>query len=234
MSTAPDPVLRRLRWVSFAVFFLAMAWWLAPWLERYLIGRTTEPRTVTARGELAADERNTIEIFRLASPSVVFISTQQRVVNVWTRDVFSVPRGTGSGFVWDEFGHVVTNNHVIDQASEANVRLSDGRTYRATLIGASSDHDLAVLRIRVPFDRPPPVPIGSSGDLLVGRTDCRWRTPSGRPRDRSRCRSPPVSAARQEHREQHDSAPFPTGHRPNPRRKAHEGKPTKVRTAART
>jgi S1-C subfamily serine protease len=158
-----------LRWVSFAVFFLAVAWWLAPWLERYLIGWTTEPRTVTARGELAADERNTIEVFRLASPSVVFISTRQRVVNVWTRDVFSVPRGTGSGFVWDEFGHVVTNNHVIDQASEANVRLNDGRTYRATLIGSSSDHDLAVLRISVPFDRPPPVPIGSSGDLLVGQ-----------------------------------------------------------------
>jgi len=93
---------------------------------------------VTARGELAADERATIEIFERASPSVVFISTRQRVMNLWTRNIASVPRGNGSGMIWDGLGHVVTNNHVVEGASQAIVRLNDGRSYRATLIGASA------------------------------------------------------------------------------------------------
>ncbi|MGD2063855.1 MAG: trypsin-like peptidase domain-containing protein [Nitrospirota bacterium] len=140
-----------------------------PRIERYLFGVTTESRPVTARGDLAADETATIEIFEHASPSVVFISTRQRVLDYWTRNVFTVPRGTGSGFVWDDQGHVVTNNHVIAGASEATVRLNDGRSYRAALVGASPAHDLAVLRINVAFDRPPPVPVGTSGDLKVGQ-----------------------------------------------------------------
>jgi S1-C subfamily serine protease len=71
--------------------------------------------------------------------------------------------------VWDDLGHVVTNNHVVEGTSEATVRLNDGRSYRAALIGSSPSHDLAVLRINVPFDRPPAVPIGTSGDLRVGQ-----------------------------------------------------------------
>ena len=128
-----------------------------------------EPRPVTSRGELGADEKATIVIFEHARASVVYISTREKVVDFWTRDVFSVPRGTGSGFVWDERGHVVTNFHVIAGASEARVRLNDGRDYAATLVGASPDHDLAALRIRVPINRPPPVPIGTSHDLKVGQ-----------------------------------------------------------------
>jgi S1-C subfamily serine protease len=100
---------------------------------------------------------------------VVFITTRQRVRDFWTRDVFSVPKGTGSGLVWDDLGHLVTNNHVIEGASEASVRLNDGRSYSAVLIGASPAHDLAVLRISVAFDRPPPVPVGTSADLKVGQ-----------------------------------------------------------------
>ena len=83
--------------------------------------------------------------------------------------MYSVPKGTGSGFIWDDLGHVVTNNHVIEGASEATVRLNDGRSYSAVLVGASPAHDLAVLRINVAFDRPPPVPVGTSGDLKVGQ-----------------------------------------------------------------
>ncbi|MEO1575595.1 MAG: trypsin-like peptidase domain-containing protein [Pseudomonadota bacterium] len=130
---------------------------------------TPEPRTVTARGNLAADEQAIIELFERASPSVVYISTSRRVVDYWRRDVRNVPQGTGSGFIWDEQGHVVTNYHVIEGASQADVRLNDGRTYDAALVGASPMHDLAVLRINVPIDRPPAVPVGSSGDLRVGQ-----------------------------------------------------------------
>ena len=169
MQYQPDPVLRRLRWITWTIVLLLLLWQFLPWIERYLIGLSTEPRAITARGELAADERATIDIFDQASPSVVFISTRQRVRDLWTRNVFSVPRGTGSGLVWDDLGHVVTNNHVIESASEATVRLNDGRSYNAVLIGTSPTHDLAVLRISVAFDRPPPVPVGTSGDLKVGQ-----------------------------------------------------------------
>ena len=169
MSTESNLFLSRLRWITVAILVVVVVWQFLPLIERYVIGFTAEPRAVTARGELAADERSTIEIFERASPSVVFITTRQRVVDLWSRNVFSVQRGTGSGFVWDDLGHVVTNNHVIENASEATVQLNDGRSYRAVLVGTSPDHDLAVLRISVPFDRPPPVPIGTSGDLKVGQ-----------------------------------------------------------------
>jgi S1-C subfamily serine protease len=80
-----------------------------------------------------------------------------------------VPRGTGSGFIWDDAGHVITNFHVIKGVNEAMVKLSDGRDYRAALVGASPAHDIAVLRIGVGFKRPPPVPLGTSHDLKVGQ-----------------------------------------------------------------
>ncbi len=127
------------------------------------------PRTVSPRGELGAEERATIELFEQARDSVVFISTRSRVRDIWSRNVFTVPRGNGSGFVWDESGHVVTNLHVIEGASEASVKLADGRDYRASLVGASPAHDIAVLRIHVPNKRPQPVPLGSSHDLKVGQ-----------------------------------------------------------------
>jgi S1-C subfamily serine protease len=130
---------------------------------------TPAERSVTERGPLSADEITTIDIFERASPSVVFITTVQHVRNYWTRNVTRVPQGTGSGFIWDEDGHVVTNYHVIRAAQGALVKLADQRTYPATLVGVSPAHDLAVLRIEVPIDGPPPVPIGSSADLRVGQ-----------------------------------------------------------------
>ncbi len=91
------------------------------------------------------------------------------MVDPWTRNVHEMPRGTGSGFVWDDLGHVITNNHVIKGASRAHVRLADGRTFEAELVGADPTHDIAVLRIGVPTDRPEPLPIGTSADLQVGQ-----------------------------------------------------------------
>jgi S1-C subfamily serine protease len=126
-------------------------------------------RTVTARGDLATDERATIELFEKSRDSVVFISTSRLVQDIWTRNVFAIPRGTGSGFMWDDAGHVVTNFHVIEGASEATIKLADGRDYKAALVGVSPAHDIAVLRIGIGFKRPPPVPIGTSHDLKVGQ-----------------------------------------------------------------
>jgi len=141
-----------------------------PVIERIFIYQSAEPRAVVARGDLAQSEISTIDIFNHASPSVVYISTSKIVRSFWSRDIRKVPRGTGSGFVWDEYGHIITNYHVIEGASEANIRLNDGRTYQATLAGVSPNHDLAVLKIDVKFDLPPAVPVGTSEDLQVGQS----------------------------------------------------------------
>ncbi|QJD29292.1 S1C family serine protease [Methylococcus geothermalis] len=126
-------------------------------------------RPVTPRGELSLEEKANIELFERTKNSVVYISTLQRVVDPWTRNMFSIPRGTGSGFIWDEAGHVVTNFHVVEGASGATVKLADGRDYKAALIGVSKAHDLAVLKIDVGPNAPSPVPIGVSHDLKVGQ-----------------------------------------------------------------
>jgi len=128
-----------------------------------------KPRPVAPRGELTAEERATIDMFERSKRSVVSITTRDRVVDLWTRNVHTIPRGTGSGIVWDEQGHVVTNYHVIAGAADTRVRLNDGRDFAATLVGASPAHDLAVLRIVVTSDRPPPVLVGTSRDLRVGQ-----------------------------------------------------------------
>jgi S1-C subfamily serine protease len=130
---------------------------------------TATPREITPRGELSGDERATIDLFERSRNSVVYISTKQAVVDFWSRNVMSVPRGTGSGFIWDDAGHIVTNFHVIQGASEASVKLVDGQTFRASLVGASPEHDIAVLKIGIGFKGPRPIPVGTSGDLKVGQ-----------------------------------------------------------------
>jgi S1-C subfamily serine protease len=137
-----------------------------------------DPRQVTARGALMPNEQATIDLFERTRGSVVFITTQARVVDVWTRNAFNVPRGSGSGFVWDDRGHLVTNNHVVAGASAARVRLSDGREADARLVGVSPAHDLAVLRIDV-AKMPAPLQIGSSHDLKVGQTALAIGNPFG-------------------------------------------------------
>jgi len=127
------------------------------------------PRGITPRGELGADERATIDLFERSRNSVVFISTKQAVVDFWSRNVMSVPRGTGSGFIWDEAGHIVTNFHVIQGASEASIKLVDGRSFPASLVGVSPEHDIAVLKIGIGFKGARPIPIGTSRDLAVGQ-----------------------------------------------------------------
>ena len=127
------------------------------------------PRPVTPRGDLNAEEQSNIAVFEAWKGSVAFISTSSRVMDFWTRDVMSVPRGTGSGFVWDEQGHVITNLHVIAGAAEATVKLADGRDYAAQLVGVSEAHDIAVLKIS-PEGKPlVPVAVGTSDDLRVGQ-----------------------------------------------------------------
>ncbi|SEJ36774.1 DegP2 peptidase. Serine peptidase. MEROPS family S01B [Azotobacter beijerinckii] len=165
-----DPFLVRLFGVTLAAGLLSVLWRGLPDAYGWPGGvRDAAPRLVEARGDLAADEKATIALFERSRDSVVFITTKAQVMDVWTRNVFSVPRGTGSGFIWDDAGHVVTNFHVVQGASEATVKLADGRSFKANLVGASREHDIAVLKIGVDFKRPPPVPLGASHDLKVGQ-----------------------------------------------------------------
>jgi S1-C subfamily serine protease len=159
---------RRLRAVLLGALSLALLGMLLNLVPR-ADGATAQPRAVTPRGPLAADEKATIRLFENSRNSVVYITTRAQVRDFWSRDIFSVPRGTGSGFIWDESGHVVTNYHVIENASEATVRLANGKDYPATLVGASQLHDIAVLKIRVSQKFSPPLPIGTSHDLKVGQ-----------------------------------------------------------------
>lgn len=145
-----------------------LTWQFMPRFRTQAPVATAEPRVVAPRGDLAADEKSTIELFEGAKGSVVFITTTQLVRDFWSRNMFSIPRGVGSGFVWDADGHIITNNHVV-QGGEAKVRLNDGRDYSARLVGASPAHDIAVLRIRVPERQPAALPIGTSSDLKVGQ-----------------------------------------------------------------
>ena len=128
-----------------------------------------EPRTVAPRGELAEEEKTTIAIFRQASPSVVNITTVATRQDMFSLNVMQIPQGTGSGFIWDDDGHVVTNFHVIQNADGAQVTLADHSTWKAKLVGAYPDKDVAVLYIEAPKDRLRPIPVGSSTDLQVGQ-----------------------------------------------------------------
>jgi len=140
---------------------------LAPALVQ---GRTDAvPRAVTPRGPLAADELAHIDLFKKAGPSVVHITSLGVQRDLFSMNVQQVPRGTGTGFVWDNAGHIVTNFHVIQGADGARVTLADQSTFDAKLVGAFPDRDLAVLRIEAPQGKLPPIALGTSRDLLVGQ-----------------------------------------------------------------
>lgn len=147
----------------------ALFFWLGRERGAAQTSAPVEPRAVTARGDLADFERNTIEVFRAVSPSVVHITTTARSTGLFSRRVTEVPRGTGSGFIWDADGHVVTNFHVIQGSNAAQVTLANQSRYPAELVGVFPDRDLAVLRIRVRDQGLRPITVGRSADLLVGQ-----------------------------------------------------------------
>jgi S1-C subfamily serine protease len=99
----------------------------------------------------------------------VHITTLELTRDFFSLDVTQVPRGTGSGFIWDERGHVVTNFHVLQGSQAARVTLSDQSTWKAALVGVFPDRDLAVLRIDAPRDKLKPIALGASRDLQVGQ-----------------------------------------------------------------
>ncbi|HEY6999814.1 MAG TPA: trypsin-like peptidase domain-containing protein [Candidatus Binatia bacterium] len=128
------------------------------------------PRAVNPRGELLTDEKSTITLFRQASPSVVNITAIGVERDLFTLNLYQIPQGTGSGFVWDTNGDIITNFHVIQQADAAQVTLADQSNWKARIVGVAPDKDIAVLRIDAPGNRLRPIPIGTSKDLQVGQS----------------------------------------------------------------
>src|SRR5678815_880030 len=130
-----------------------------------------EPRPVAQRPDdrLGADEQSTIDVFSKFSRSVVHITSLETHRDRMNLDVAEIPQGTGSGFVWDQDGHIVTNYHVVQMGDRASVTLNDNTTYPATIVGAAPDKDIAVLHIDAPPSKLLPLPLGQSSTLKVGQ-----------------------------------------------------------------
>lgn len=130
-----------------------------------------EPRPIAQRPDdkLGADEEATIAVFEKFSRAVVHITSLESRRDRMNLNVTDIPQGTGSGFVWDADGHVVTNFHVVQQGNRASVTLQDGSTYPAKIVGTAPDKDLAVLRIEAPPSKLIALPLGKSNDLRVGQ-----------------------------------------------------------------
>ncbi len=128
------------------------------------------PSSARSRDELAPDERSTIALFKRASPAVVHITNSALYRGRFSFSATEVPRGTGSGFLWDDNGNVVTNFHVINNGSKFKVTLSDRSEWDATVVGTAPNHDLAVLHIDAPRARLSALAVGTSSGLEVGQS----------------------------------------------------------------
>jgi 2-alkenal reductase len=160
-------VLDRFTRIGLIVIVALLAVLIAePYLARLFLSET-QPRTVTARGDLAPSETAMIALFEQVSPSVVHV-----FVRSGGDQLVQEGEGggaSGSGFIWDAAGHVVTNHHVVQSGQPVVIRLSTGEVIPATVAGAAPNYDLAVLRLARVRDLPPPIAIGSSADLKVGQ-----------------------------------------------------------------
>jgi S1-C subfamily serine protease len=158
-------------WAAVAVCSLLILLGKQPWVgSASLNDSRATARAVAPRADLLPEEKSNINIFRQASPSVVNITAIGVQRDLLTLNLYQIPQGTGSGFVWDKNGDVITNFHVIQEADAAQVTLADQSTWKARVVGAAPDKDLAVLRIDAPPDRLRPIPLGTSKDLQVGQS----------------------------------------------------------------
>ena len=189
------------RLVLAAILVLLALFVAQPYVTAFLFSREV-PRAITARGDLALAEATTVALFERASPSVVHVFAQgaARGADLMSLDDESEQgqgggqgdgqdggrsgnTQTGTGFVWDAAGHVVTNNHVVQAAIQSggsiSVRLSSGEVVSATVVGAAPAYDLAVLRLGRVAKAPPPLAVGTSSDLKVGQSTFAIGNPFG-------------------------------------------------------
>ncbi len=175
--------------IGLGVALLLFALFVAQPYVTALLFSVQAPRAVTARGDLAPAETSTVALFARASPSVVHVFAQAAAQGRALMGVDEEGEGqgggsqTGTGFVWDAGGHIVTNNHVVDAAVKGAgsiaVRLASGEVIPATIVGVAPSYDLAVLRLGRTGAPPPPLAIGTSADLKVGQSAFAIGNPFG-------------------------------------------------------
>ena len=152
----------------------------AGWCGHALTPAVVRPRAVEPRGPLPDWEQVPIRRFKEAAPSVVYITTtEERSRDFFGLDVVEVPAGSGTGFIWDVEGHVVTNFHVIQGAVRATITLADGSRHEASYVGGAPDKDIAVLQLAKTPPKLRPIPLGSSADLQVGQAVLAIGNPFG-------------------------------------------------------
>jgi len=115
-------------------------------------------------------EKRTIDLFESSAPSVAFITTTGLQKDYYSRNIYEIPKGSGTGFLWDEEGHIVTNYHVIKDGQKWEVTLGDQSIWPAEVIGFEARKDIAILKINAPREKLRPIPVGSSHDLRVGQS----------------------------------------------------------------
>lgn len=140
--------------------------------------RPAEP--ILPDGAYLPDEKNNIEVFHRTAPSVVHISSVGIQRSFFSFDTYEVPQGSGTGFIWDHKGHIVTNLHVIAQADRIVVRTMDQKNYPAKFIGGDAHKDLAVLKIDAPAQSLIPLErIDDDAPILVGQKALAIGNPFG-------------------------------------------------------
>jgi S1-C subfamily serine protease len=177
--SARDPLIAYLwRWLLLVgVFFLATSWF---WSERHSgLNPEAQLRSVAARGDLTDMEKTNIAIYEHAAPAVVHVTNVAEGRGLFNLDLMRIPKGTGSGFIWDQDGHIVTNYHVVEGADAVAVTLADGSSYDARQVWYYADKDIAVVSINAPKSKLQPVLIGASHDLKVGQMTYAIGNPFG-------------------------------------------------------
>jgi 2-alkenal reductase len=171
-------LVRALAAAVIAIIAIMIGSWLLMPTVRSLLFAADEPRAVAPRGDLGPNERLTIELFQRTSPAVVHIVVEQGG-RTFLEGGQEAPQASGTGFLWDAAGHIVTNAHVVGQARSARVRLGNGDVVSARVVGRAPNVDLAVLQVQGIAALPPPITVGSSSDLQVGQSVLAIGNPFG-------------------------------------------------------
>lgn len=171
-SSQPRQSFINLPFILLLILIAVIGFWFLDDRRSNMYDPDAVPRVITPRGSLMEEETSTIALFENAAPSVVYITTLALQSDFLRWNVLEIPQGTGSGFVWDTDGHIVTNHHVVAAAlrsGKVRVQLDDRSEWDAVIIGSDPNYDLAVLHIDAPASRMKPITIGTAEDLKVGQ-----------------------------------------------------------------
>ena len=188
MSEKPESSNASTRFSSTNLWLVATVLALVVLLGIQLWGRWSSSeryvsREITPKGNLNSDEQSTIQVFQKTSPSVVFIRTKGYQPFLFGRGQ-EKELSSGTGFVWDRQGHIVTNLHVVEEALRSSstaleVQFADKSVADAVFVGGVREHDIAILKVNVAASLLLPIPLGTSDDLQVGQLVLAIGSPFG-------------------------------------------------------